>query len=200
MSSRRSLIRAGKAAKHWLLTVGAADDETAALRTRGLKLCERVLYGSATPSSETADERRVNLPRPISLITLTRFDLIDAAHRIVSARTHCAWAVAAGQADTWARVLGGLALSYAQSNDLEVVAVLVLLAAHLRLDCPWLKEARSFLLEQQQPSGSFGMLSAESTVFGDDTWVSYMALKLTVAALAALESTSLQPFPMKPLP
>jgi len=188
MNGRHSVITAAKAAKHWLLSTDAADDEMTALRTEGLKLCEHVLGEPATRVRATADAARVDLPPPVSLIALSRFDLLDRALRITRAETHCAQAIAAEGAETWARVLGGLALSYAQTNDLEVVSALILLAAHLKLDCRWLDEARSFLLEQQQPSGCFGMISAESVIMRDHAWSSYMALKLTVAAVAALAS------------
>jgi hypothetical protein len=188
MKSKPSHIKAGIAAKNWLHTVEVTDDDMAALRDRGLLLCERVLGGlTARPGeSETRESVDLDLPQPAALIPMMRSDLLDISQRIRSAPARVQPVIATDKPDTWARVIGGLALSYAQTNDLEAVAALLVLAAHLNLDSAWIAEARSFLLEQQQPSGCFGLLASESVVIANDGWTSYMALKLTVAALSAL--------------
>lgn len=189
MKDRNTIPKAGVAAQRWLRTIESSNAETATLRDHGLLFCECISSGSSAP--KVVDGPRVRLPKPLTLTTMKRNDLLGLARTISASES---WGIQSGReyADNWAKVLGGLALSYARVGDLELVAALVRSAANLRLNCVWLEEAHLYLLEQQQPSGCFGLIAAEAHVIADDAWTSHVSLRLTVEVLSALASVQCQ--------
>ena len=88
--------------------------------------------------------------------------------------------------DGWARMLGGIALSHARDGDLVAVAALLRMAAGLDLDGPWLQAALRYLLDQQQPDGSFGLLAPELALSEEPSCQLEVTLRLTVEVLWAL--------------
>jgi hypothetical protein len=86
----------------------------------------------------------------------------------------------------WATVFGGLAISYARVGDVVVVAALVRAAAQLNLRCRWLREAQLYLLDQQQPSGCFGLITAELSMSSNNDFAVGAYLRLTVEVLWSL--------------
>jgi hypothetical protein len=79
-----------------------------------------------------------------------------------------------------------VALSYAGSGDLSVVAALVRAAACLGLDGPWLKEALVYLLDQQQSAGCFGLLALGPSLISTKDEIAEASMRLTVEVLWAL--------------
>jgi hypothetical protein len=93
----------------------------------------------------------------------------------------------ASQRRCWAELLGALAVSYARSGDVAVVAALVRVAAHLDLADPWLNEAQAYLLDQQAPAGHFGLLARELAHLPPDSGSPEDAyLRLTIEVLWAI--------------
>jgi hypothetical protein len=94
---------------------------------------------------------------------------------------------AAGQRRCWVELFGSLAVSYARSGDVAVVAALVRAAAHLDLADPWLDEAHAFLLDQQAADGHFGLLSRElAQMQAESGSHEDVCLRLTVEVLWAI--------------
>jgi hypothetical protein len=86
----------------------------------------------------------------------------------------------------WSKIFGGVALSYAGSGDLSVVAALVRAAACSGLDGPWLAEAMVYLLDQQQPAGCFGLLALGTSLTCTEGEITEASMRLTVEVLWAL--------------
>jgi hypothetical protein len=86
----------------------------------------------------------------------------------------------------WARILGGIALSYARDGDLVMVAALLRMSVHADLQGTWLTAALCHLLDQQQSDGSFGFLAPELGLAGDGECEPHVILRLTVEILWAL--------------
>jgi hypothetical protein len=96
-----------------------------------------------------------------------------------------------GPSGGWAKMFGGVALSYARIGDLVLVAALVRAAGQLGLSDPWLQEATWYLLEQQRPDGGFGLFAAELAVGDQSVEESDLTLKATVEVLWALAEARL---------
>jgi hypothetical protein len=88
--------------------------------------------------------------------------------------------------ESWARVLGATALSYARTGDSSLVAALVRAAARMRLRGDWLAAAQTYVLDQQQPDGSFGLVLPELAVMRHTDARARVALRLTAENLWAL--------------
>ena len=63
-------------------------------------------------------------------------------------------------------VLAGLAVSYARVNDVAVVASLVAVGHRAGVSAGAMREAESYLLDQQHDDGYFGLLAAERALVG----------------------------------
>lgn len=100
----------------------------------------------------------------------------------------------ASQRRGWAELLGALAVSYARSGDVAVVAVLVRAAAHLELADPWLDEAQAYLLDQQAPAGHFGLLAREFAHLPPNTGSpEEVYVRLTIEVLWAISALVVRP-------
>ena len=99
---------------------------------------------------------------------------------------------AVGQKE-WAQIFGGIALSFAYFGDISVVAALVRAAASLNLKGTTLLEAQDYLLDQQQPDGTFGLFARELKQLQSETKSTEdVRLRLTVEVLWALAQVATQ--------
>jgi hypothetical protein len=180
-------------AREWLVRASVPTEEAASLRQLGILLCERIENGAGGPVDGGADP--VQLPALGTLVHMSRNDVLALCGRISVCPQDTSFREKAHQRH-WSQAFGGLALSYARVGDLSVVAALVRAAARLRLVHPWLVEAETYLLDQQQPDGSFGLFASELALF-QDARAGPIALRLTVEVLWALaEATQNRKFPV----
>jgi hypothetical protein len=171
--------RSALAARAWLCQVGTNDSEMKALRELGTLFCNCILNRSNLPRGEWPQRR---LPSPSVMVRMKRSNLLSLAKAIALSGQ----AIKAELRPRWATVFGGLAISYARVGDVVVVAALVRAAAQLNLRCCWLREAQLYLLDQQQPSGCFGLISAELSMSSNEESVPGAYLRLTVEVLWSL--------------
>jgi hypothetical protein len=167
--------------------VAVVSDETQALRDLGLLLCDRIRYGVGGPKASSGPEA-VRLPRMANFIRMSRSEILEITG-VVTLRSRNAWNVSETRRRVWSRVFGCVALSYARVGDLLTVAALVRAAAHLGQTGDWLDEAEMYILDQQQPNGSFGLLGSEFTLLQNAVTARHAVLRLTVEVLWALAET-----------
>ena len=178
----RNVRAAAASAEQWL-SRGEAADEDARLRELGLWLCRRIQRPSAELTGMASSA--VTLPVPSRLVEMDRGELLALAQAVtLSDRAACRDGMR--DRESWARMLGGIALSYARDGDLVVVAALLRVSAHVELQGPWLTEALGHLLDQQDSDGSFGLLAPELALSGDPGGQPRVARRLTVEVLWAL--------------
>ena len=188
--TRRALflnrIKAGRRAQHWLEQAIVATDEMQALRDLGLLLCDRIRSGCGGP--RVSGFGAVRLPNTATFVGLNRSETLELA-QIISLSPQFAWRLSTVSKGHWAQVFGGVALSYARLGDLATVAALVRAGAYLGLRGHWLDEAEMYILDQQRPDGSFGLLASELALLQADLVAPYAVLRLTVEVLWALGET-----------
>jgi hypothetical protein len=150
----------------------------------GLCLCARIRRPSANGAVEFASEA-VTLPAASTFVEMDREQILALAQLVtLSDRSACRSQLR--DRESWARILGGVALSHARDGDLVVVAAVLRTAAHLGLHGSWLTAALRHVLDQQQPDGSFGLLAPELALSEDPSCQSQVTLRLTVEVLWAL--------------
>jgi hypothetical protein len=176
--------RASRAAGRWIEKLKVQGTDAIALRDLGLLLCGGVPTGWVPPSNGVLVP--MELPSLSRVITMDRSKLLSVARCIATAEQDT-FDLMSARVD-WAAAIGGLALSYARVGDLCVVAALLQSAAGADLDNSWIREAQIYLLDQQQPSGCFGLISAELALAGGDIVESEVQLRLTVECLWALSA------------
>lgn len=87
----------------------------------------------------------------------------------------------------------GISLSYARHGDVPVVAALVRIAAILQLDSSLLADSHSYLLDQQEPDGTFGVFAREWGLCSKSEEEEHIKLRLTVEVLWSLVEMSQMP-------
>ena len=178
-----TLKRAATNARRWLQAT-APSRATRSLRDLGLWLCERIqepALGEATGIPGGS----MKLPAPTAIVEMSRREVL-ALTQAIALSGRSTYPDRTLDRGSWARILGGTALSYARVGDVVVVASLVRAAARLRLSGPWLTDAQRYLVDQQQPDGSFGLLAPELTVMHETRHRTDLALRLTAEVLWAL--------------
>jgi hypothetical protein len=182
-----SLTASSRRARSWLKAIGspAPSRTTAPLHTLALWLCDRIERPEALGTSGHPPPGGDLLRDPSAFLGGSRRDLLAFAQSVTLASPpshpeHLA------DRRSWTRVLGATALSFARVGDLSAVAAVVRAAARLRLRGPWLDEALAYLLDQQQPEGSFGLLAPELALVRQPRDHSVLSLRLTAEVLWAL--------------
>jgi len=104
---------------------------------------------------QSTGRKRVSIPPPADLIRMTRRTLL---RRMVEAFTAVAIAWPCSDPAESAMTLGALACSYAHDSDLTAVAMILRVAARLRVPHELLDQACLFLLDQQRADGAFGLV------------------------------------------
>jgi hypothetical protein len=178
-----TLKRVATNARRWLQAT-APSRATGSLRNLGLWLCDRIQEPAPGGIMDIAGGS-VKLPAPTAIVDMSRREVLSLMQAIALSgpSTYPGRTLDRG---TWARILGGTALSYARVGDVVAVASLVRAAARLRLSGPWLTDAQRYLVDQQQPDGSFGLLAPELTVMHETRHRTDLALRLTAEVLWAL--------------
>jgi hypothetical protein len=178
-----SLRRAATGAHRWLAGARATVDDDR-LIDLGLWLCQRV-HAPEAADVGGSESNPIELPDPLTLVEMDRATLLALAQGVtLTDRSRCRLAI--DDQHTWARILGGLALSYARDGDLVAMSALVRMSAHTDLHGSWLTAALHHLLDQQQPDGSFGLLAPELALAEDAGCEPRLRLRLTVEVLWAL--------------
>jgi hypothetical protein len=187
-----TLKRVATNARRWLQAT-APSRATGSLRNLGLWLCDRI-QEPALGGIMDIPGGSVKLPAPTAIVDMSRREVLSLMQVIALSgpSTYPGRTVDRG---TWARILGGTALSYARVGDVVAVASLVRAAARLRLSGAWLTDAQRYLVDQQQPDGSFGLLAPELTVM-HETRQTDLALRLTAEVLWALAEVATFESPM----
>ena len=173
-------------AQRWLVGVSTPINKMIALQQLGLLLCQHISEGSCLQID--AGSEPVQLPSPAVFVTMSR-DKILALTRSISLSNPSSWNARGMYRHHWTQLFGGVALSYAQEGDLPIVAALVRAASYLGLTGSWLIDAETYMLDQQQPDGHFGLLGAELALLKNDVSASEAMLSLTVEVLWALAET-----------
>lgn len=154
------------------------------MKQLGLWLCAHIT--SEVDGCLSVGKGIFKLPRMSRFLALERPELLKLAQD-VTVHSKELKPMTRLDRNEWARLLGAMAMSYAKSGDVVVVAALVRVAARLDLQGRWLSEAQRYLLSQQQSDGSFGMLAAEMEFLGGKKRANELAtLRLTVEVLWAL--------------
>lgn len=173
---------AGRRARRWLGSAATSSPEAVALQKLGTLLCERITDGVAPPLAGSVPG--IRFPTPEEFVVLPRDDLLRLAQ--IASVGERGTAHGRNQMAVWSKIFGGVALSYAGSGDLSVVAAQVRAAACSGLDGPWLAEAVVYLLDQQQPAGCFGLLALGTSLTCTEGEIAEASLRLTVEVLWAL--------------
>ncbi len=183
------LLAAALSAKKWLLSAADEDQTTAPLRELGVWLSDRIQFN--VPGVTSFEQNSFDLPPLNSFVTMARDDVLKIVQSI-SVSVYPTEIVNNSERESWAKFMGGVALSYARSGDVAVVAALVRAAAHLDLEHQWLNDALGYVLDQQQPDGSFGLLALEVALLGQDQLTHKAIIRLTVEVLWAIAEVSAQ--------
>ena len=184
--SKSQIKRSSSRSRRWLTKAHTPTNEMLALKELGILLCDRISKGLPGPQLATG---AVSPPllSPFSLVSMPRAEVIEAARDISMSPPSQETLAGDENHQCWSHILGALAISYARSADVSVVAALVRAAGHLGLRDRWLDEAQMYLLDQQAPTGFFGLLSPElSHLRAQDVLVDDIRLRLTVEVLWAI--------------
>ncbi|MFY0802053.1 hypothetical protein [Peribacillus frigoritolerans] len=153
------MLRITKAAKHaeqWLQSIQSSNSEIRNLRDMGLMFCETIFTQNDTLKSLRTTESSYDYPKgfPLSLLQMERNDILSLAMNMSFSKSK--FKLSSKQQKEWAQIIGGISLSYARYGDVPVVAALVRIAKLLEFDNSLLVDAHSFLMDQQEPDGTFG--------------------------------------------
>ena len=178
-----SLTTSARRARRWLKAT-APSRTTAPLRSLGLWLCDIIERPEVGETTDAPPHGWSRLRSPSAILASSRRELLDLAQAIAlsSPPKH---PDRIGDRRSWARILGGTALSFARVGDVSAVASLVRAAARLRLRGRWLDEAQVYLLDQQQPDGSFGLLAPELALVRRPRDRTALAFRVTAEVLWA---------------
>lgn len=160
----------------WLRSVEFSSDETRVLQSSALELAEYVVAGGTGPRP-LGDTTTCVLPEAPDLVSMTRDELIQLARATPQ--------LGSGAADSH-HALAHLAASFARTDDLQTVAALLRLCCALDIRHPALDDVWNYLLAQQQPDGSFGLLSAELRLLTGSSSSESHQLAMTLEVLSAL--------------
>ena len=169
-------------AEEWLQKLLPRTSEAKALRSLGLLCCERIRAGIALCGK--GSRAPVRLPGIAAFIAMERAETL-AVCRSIAMASRASRRGAMG-CEGWKEVFGSVALSYARTGDSSTTAALLRAAAQLGLGHPWLAEAERFLLNQQNPTGSFGLFARELALLGNEGSPDAIYLSLSVEILWAL--------------
>jgi hypothetical protein len=184
MKKVKGLKRSVSTARQWLETANPHSKEGKSMRELGLWLCDQARLGLNGNIGVGGDV--LKLPRMSRFVGLDRSELLKLAEDI-TVRSKRSVSLTPLERDEWTRLLGAMAISNAKAGDVVVVAAMVRVAARLDLQGNWLLASQHFLLAQQQPDGSFGMLAAEMEFLRGKKRANELAtLRLTVEVLWAL--------------
>lgn len=169
-------------AQHWIIRSNL-NEESKSLQQLGLLLCDRI---KRSQSFNTGNNEAIfSLPDIGGFVRMIRSDLLKMTYEICLApKENCR--IGNLTVKMWSKAFGGIALSYAKVGDLSMVAAIVRSAAHLGFSHTWLNESEIFLLDQQQPDGSFGLLALEIELLKNELLAKQDQLRLTVEVLWAL--------------
>lgn len=176
-------VDAVRLARRWLLDLEPESEEQIEYCELGIRLAEAALDAGQScpepdlePDPELDPEPVQRLPQAADLIAMDRDALVVLCRAYPGGGLHDTLTAAA---------LAYLALSYARSDDLQAVAGLLRLCAKGEADAWLTADAWRYVLDQQQPDGSFGLLSAELTILAHTDALT-PRLAMTVEVLWAL--------------
>ena len=177
-------IAAATRARKWLKRTPRGSPSEHDLRQLGVALCDGLVHCSGRSLAPAALAVPLLPASAYELIELPRTELLALCRRLRSADTG-ELTDQTSQLPDFSAVLAGLAVSYARVNDIGAVAVLVAVGYRAGVSACAMREAESYLLEQQHDDGYFGLLAAERTLVptGD---ISGALLLLTIDVLWAL--------------
>ncbi|WP_161515201.1 hypothetical protein [Priestia megaterium] len=130
--------------------------------------------------------QKVELPPPFKLVLMSLSEFRTFIHTINFCNPEALYLepLIIGE---WSRILEGLALSYARDRDVLTVSGILRCAIRLKIEDGWLNIVQNFLLDQQQPDGSFGFFKPELV----DTEIRLRYMTETLWALAEIYRTRL---------
>ncbi|WP_242273011.1 hypothetical protein [Bacillus cereus group sp. BfR-BA-01538] len=174
--------------KKWLKNMKVSSNKELAQQSIGILFCDQII--SPKIEVKKIQAQTLNLPKsPFSLVTMNKIELLELFQSISISNLE-QWKVNHQEREQLGKVLGFLAISYANTEDLSVVAALIRAAAHLNLDNHWLHHALIYLIDQQQPDGCFGFITSELAFQGREGPESSLVLRLTIEVLWALAEVS----------
>ena len=176
------LLQTSELALGWVERAAPVGGQAGALRHIAIRLCASIREGTLLFTRVAEDD--IALPALTALVGMSRGEIVALANRVTLAVALSRAPDETEEAER-ARFLGALALSYAQENDLPCVAALLRIGIRLGIDDPWLEEAQHYLVDQQQPDGRFGLLSAVLRTCSDGA-AEEAILRLQVEILWAL--------------
>jgi hypothetical protein len=167
-----------------LLQLAPENEEQHTYQQLGLALAECAIDNVplAAPPAEQVVGR---LPNVNALVAMNRAALLELS------RAYRGSDVALATDEALA--LAHLSLSFARTDDLQAVAALLRLAAVAGVAEGLTVDAWSYVIDQQQPDGFFGMLSAELLLLERVEEAVTPRLAMTVEVLWALAAASSAP-------
>lgn len=184
MKKVTAFVASASTAKKWLEAANPHTQEAKSMKQLGLWLCDQIKSG--VDAYISVGKGVLKLPEMSRFVRLDRLELLKLAEA-VTVRSKSLESTTPRDRNKWSRLLGAMAVSHGKTGDVVVVAAMVRVAARLDLQGRWLSEAQHYLLAQQQPDGSFGMLAAEMEFLGGKKRTNQLTtLRLTVEVLWAL--------------
>ncbi len=151
MKSHQTLLAMEKA-QEFIIKYQPKSDQEKALIQLGLQASRQIINGEKYTDSYS--NLILELPDSFDLITIPRDELLKFAKQAKYSKF--SW-VSDVTKYNFAKTLAGLALSYANEDDLEMVATLYSIVARCEFTHQWLFYLQQYLLNQQEPDGSFGI-------------------------------------------
>ena len=176
-------VTAALRARKWLEETSPDSLSEHELKQLGVALCDSLAHGTGR-SLPPAAAAAPTLASAYELIELPRSDLLALCRRLRSADAGVV-ANQISQLPDFEAILACLAISYARVNDIAAVAVLVAAGHRAGVSACAMRDAESYLMEQQHDDGYFGLLAAERALVSACD-ISGALLQLTVDVLWAL--------------
>ncbi|MGH1051726.1 hypothetical protein [Bacillus cytotoxicus] len=145
-------------AQDWLHETTPVSEKEKSLHALSMILCTQIKDVEHNPNYII--HPKVELPPPFKMVLMSLSEFRTFIHTINFCNPETLY-VAPSIIGDWSRILEGLALSYARDRDVLTVAGILRCAIRLKIEDRWLDIAQNFLLDQQQPDGSFGFFKPE---------------------------------------
>jgi len=171
---------AARAARAWLQACAAETPEARAYADAGVALCGCIEAGEQLhPPGD--DVIVLELPAPAELIAMDRAALLELSR---------VYGGPVAAEDDRHLAVAQLAVSFARLADLQAVAALLRLGAGTAAGSTVAAQAWSYLYDQQQPDGSFGLMAPELALLDQPEATLTPRLAMTVEVLWALAAST----------
>lgn len=185
---------AARSARVWLNNFKALDDTEINQKKLALDFCTAIIEGENTELTEWTTSRRAYTSEPPeNFIKLSSTDLKNNIIKILSSSPSVqSPAPPLGIKIEWQSYLGALSVAYARKYDLVSLSDILRLTGVLDLHSRPITWSEKFILDQQLPTGAFGLLLRECNVSKTQSKYNNILLKVTMNALMAIATKYMQ--------